>query len=414
MSCVGRAAFLQAATVVLLVVHATPTAAAEPASGIQRVAWLQGCWEAASPERTVEERWMPPRGSSMVGVGRTMRGSDLAEYELVVLREQGDRLAYEAHPSGQPSATFLSDAVSEAAVVFQNQGHDFPKRIGYERSAPDQLLAWIDGGADSEQPRIDFSYRRVPCEGDGGARAPSASGIRQALLAEAGQKTAEVSTEELRGILADKSALVFDARPFAEYAVSHIPGARNVSAKAGVPMSLYVSDAAEIGRSVGGRKTAPIVLYCNGPFCGKSKRLADELLAAGFTSVRRYQLGIPVWRALGGVTEIEAAGLRRVLAEDRTAVVIDVRERDDFAGGTLAGARNVPRSLVLEGKDVGEVKRAKDDGRLPMEDHNTRVIVVGADAAAARYVAEALAREAFHNVSYFPGSVDEARKALRP
>jgi hypothetical protein len=27
------------------------------------------------------------------------------------------------------------------------------------------------------------------------------------------------------------------------------------------------------------------------------------------------------------------------------------------------------------GKDTGEVKTAKDDGRLPMEDHNTCVVV---------------------------------------
>ena len=46
---------------------------------------------------------------------------------------------------------------------------------------------------------------------------------------------------------------------------------------------------------------------------------------------------------------------------------------------------------------MGEVKRAKDDGRLPMEDHNTRLILIGAEAAEARYVADALAREAFHN-----------------
>jgi rhodanese-related sulfurtransferase len=169
---------------------------------------------------------------------------------------------------------------------------------------------------------------------------------------------------------------------------------------------------AEIGRLVGGEKTTPLVLYCNGPFCGKSKRLAEELLAAGFTSIRRYQLGIPLWRALGGVCEIEPAGLRHILAEDRTAVLIDVREADAFRKGTLPGARNIPRSLVLEGKDVGEIRKAKDDGRLPMEDHNTRIIVVAADSSNARYVAEAIAREAFHNVSYFPGSLDEARAAL--
>ena len=68
---------------------------------------------------------------------------------------------------------------------------------------------------------------------------------------------------------------------------------------------------------------------------------------------------------------------------------------------------------MLEGKDVGEVKRAKDDGRLPMEDHNTRLIVVGRNAADARYVAEALTREAFHNAAYFPGTFDQAQGVLK-
>jgi rhodanese-related sulfurtransferase len=235
--------------------------------------------------------------------------------------------------------------------------------------------------------------------------------IHQATLGDANPWTQEVSTEEMRHILAEHSATVLDTRPYLEYAISHIPGARNVAAKAGVPMSVYVSDVAEIGRIVGGAKGAPLVLYCNGPFCGKSKRLAEELLAAGFTNIRRYQLGIPVWRALGGVCEIDVAGLRHVLAQDQTAVLLDVREAAEFQKGSLPRARNIPRSLVLEGKDVGEVRKAKDDGRLPMEDHNTRIIVVGVDAASARYVAESIAREAFHNVSYFGGTASEASAA---
>jgi len=238
--------------------------------------------------------------------------------------------------------------------------------------------------------------------------------ITQATLGETGQKTEEISTEELKQVLADKSATVLDARPSREFAMSHIPGALNVAAKPGVAMSAYVSDVAEISRLLDGKKDAPLVLYCNGPFCGKSKRLADELLAAGFTDVRRYQLGIPVWRALGGVTVIEPEGLQHVIADDRTAVLIDVREADAFRAGSLPGARNIPRSLVLEGKDVGEVKRAKDDGRLPMEDHNTRIIVLGGDPGMARTVAEAITHEAFQNVAYFAGTYAEAKAAARP
>lgn len=246
------------------------------------------------------------------------------------------------------------------------------------------------------------------------AQAQDLPTIFQAVVGTPDQKTAELSTDELKRVLAEGSAVVLDARPFREFAVSHIPGAKNVAARPGVSMAMYVSDVAEIGRLLGGNKERALVLYCNGPFCGKSSRLAEELLAAGYANVRRYQLGIPVWRALGGPTEIEPEGLRHVATDDRTAVLIDTREPAAFQAGSLPGARNLPRSGVLEGKDVGEVRRAKDDGRLPMEDHNTRLIVVGRDAREARHVAEAITREAFHNVSYFPGSFEEARAAARP
>ena len=164
-------------------------------------------------------------------------------------------------------------------------------------------------------------------------------------------------------------------------------------------------------------------------WCGTTSRLlssstATDLTAArasgsppncaprGYTDVRRYQLGIPTWRAAGEVCEVELDGIRHIVANDGTAVVIDAREAPAFVQGTLRGARNIPRSLVLEAKDTGEVRRAKDDGRLPMEDHNTRVVVIGADGMAARYVAEALAREAFHNVTYFPGPFATVSTAL--
>jgi rhodanese-related sulfurtransferase len=206
--------------------------------------------------------------------------------------------------------------------------------------------------------------------------------IFQTTLMEPNQKTAEISTDELRQILKDQSAVVFDARPPMEYATSHIPGALNVAPKPGVPMSVYVSDAAEVGRLVPD-KAAAIVLYCNGPFCGKSKRLGEDLLDAGYTNVRRYQLGAPTWRALVGVMQIELDGVRYVREGDRTAVFVDARSKDEFQAGSLPGARNIP---------VAEVVAAKDDGRLPIEDHNTRIIVFGADAEQASTATTELAK----------------------
>ncbi len=248
-----------------------------------------------------------------------------------------------------------------------------------------------------------FSPSQLTAQGQP-ARTPSVA-IRTAILGEENPRTPEMSTDELERLLAAAAVVLLDTRPHLEWALGHIPGALNVAPKPGMAMSQYTSDVTEIGRLAGGDKARPLVLYCNGPFCGKSKRVSEELLAAGYTNVRRYQLGAPVWRALGGVMVMEVDGVRHVLKNDRTAVFIDARDPAEFAAGTLGLARSLPRIGVLSGKDVGEVKAAKDDGRLPMEDHNTRIIVFGRDAQQARTVAEAIAREAFHNVSYFEGEL---------
>ena len=58
------------------------------------------------------------------------------------------------------------------------------------------------------------------------------------------------------------------------------------------------------------------------------------------------------------------------------------------------------------------MKQAKDDGRLPMDDHNTRIIVFGSNAKDARAVADAIAGEAFHNVSFVAEPIEQVQRAL--
>jgi hypothetical protein len=131
---------------------------------IDRVGWLQGCWRSTRGEAMIEEQWMAPRGGTMLGMGRTVRGVKTTEYELVLIKEQNGRLAYEAHPSGQPSATFLSTTASETSVVFEKPEHDFPQRVGYRREGADSLQAWIEGQVNGKSRRVDFSYQRARCE----------------------------------------------------------------------------------------------------------------------------------------------------------------------------------------------------------------------------------------------------------
>jgi rhodanese-related sulfurtransferase len=222
--------------------------------------------------------------------------------------------------------------------------------------------------------------------------------ILQATLAEPDQKTGEVSTGEMRRILADNSAIVLDTRSREEFDAGHIAGAKHVDA----PASDRI---AAVTRLLNGDKTGALVLYCNGPFCQASRRFADDLVAANFTNVRRYQLGIPIWRALGGPTEIELEGIARIYGVDRTAVLIDVRAAADFSRGTIRGARNLrPDTLGTTIKDMmsGQLK----DAPLPLDDFNRRIVLVGADGSQARKMAEAMSTRPWHNVAYYPGSIE--------
>jgi hypothetical protein len=146
-----------------LVVATLLAAAPAPPGGIERAAWLHGCWEARANGRTVEEQWMAPRGGSMIGVSRTVRDGELVTYELVILRAKGERLEYEAHPAGQPSAAFISRTIGDSELVFENPAHDFPQEIGYRRRG-DELAAWIAGPVKGEPRRQEIPYKRVACE----------------------------------------------------------------------------------------------------------------------------------------------------------------------------------------------------------------------------------------------------------
>ena len=219
----------------------------------------------------------------------------------------------------------------------------------------------------------------------GAADRPPAIG--QATLGEAGAVTPEVSTEELAAILAAGSAPVLDVRSSREYAIAHIPGSVNIWEKEIEQIEARLPD-----------RAAPLVLYCNGPYCGKSRRVSAELLKRGYTNVRRYQLGLPVWRALGRTVQTDLEGYRYIVESDRTAVLVDARA--DAAGAPVPGTVRIKRA---------EAEAANEDGRLPHRDKGTRVIVFGSNPAVARAVAEEIARKAYWNSSYFGGGVDELR-----
>ena len=217
------------------------------------------------------------------------------------------------------------------------------------------------------------------------------STVYNTTLGETNPVTPEINTEQVKKILADSSGPVLDVRFVQEYAIAHIPGSINIYEKEIETVAQRFPD-----------KATPIVLYCNGPFCGKSKRVSAELLKLGYSNVKRYQLGLPIWRALGNTVQTDLAGVQYVAGADKTAVFVDARSRSEFEQASMPGAVNIL---------AGEAEQANEptDGRLPHKDKGTRVIVFATDPKDARKVAEEIAKKAYWNSSYFGGTTDELK-----
>lgn len=95
-----------------------------------------------------------------------------------------------------------------------------------------------------------------------------------------------IGIQELRQRLEEGSAVVLDVRPQAEYRAGHIPGARSI------PVAELKARLREIP------KNREIVAYCRGPYCVFADEAVALLRAKGYR-VRRFEQGLPDWRALG-------------------------------------------------------------------------------------------------------------------
>lgn len=122
----------------------------------------------------------------------------------------------------------------------------------------------------------------------------------------------------------------------------------------------------------------------------RTKGVSEKLAKLGYTNVKRYQLGLPVWRALGNTVQTNFEGFRYVFTNDKTAVFVDARSQEEFKIGTVPGAVNVRTGLHM--------------------DQGTRVIVFGSNAQEARIAAEQISKF-YWNSSYFVGTFEELKSA---
>ncbi|WP_221521093.1 rhodanese-like domain-containing protein [Nonomuraea jabiensis] len=78
-----------------------------------------------------------------------------------------------------------------------------------------------------------------------------------------------------------------------DFAAEHLPGARNVPDQV----------SAELAERVAPDRAAPVVVYCSGPYCNRSKIAAAAFVRLVYADVRVYAGGKQDWAQAGLVFE---------------------------------------------------------------------------------------------------------------
>lgn len=107
--------------------------------------FMAGAWVAREKNETTFEQWSPAEGGTMLGHGRTVRDGKLTFFETLRIERRGASTVYVAQPSGASPTDFTRVASpAPQTAVFENQQHDWPKRITYTRIG-DELRARAEG-----------------------------------------------------------------------------------------------------------------------------------------------------------------------------------------------------------------------------------------------------------------------------
>jgi hypothetical protein len=122
---------------------------------------LLGHWTIADSLEAQSEEWSQVNDSTFVGKGYVIEGGDTTFFETLEIRKTRGAWRYMAgvaNENGGEVVEFTLRRQNENRIEFENENHDFPKRIGYELIEDNQLQAYIEGPRDGQNIRVMFNF----------------------------------------------------------------------------------------------------------------------------------------------------------------------------------------------------------------------------------------------------------------
>jgi len=148
----------------------------------------------------------------------------------------------------------------------------------------------------------------------------------------------EIKTDELKQLIDSKASFyLVDSRPPGRFNQAHLPGAHSIPLPA-----LEKKKTAVLPKD----KNQLLIFYCGGITCPLSPKSASIAKELGYTNVRVYHDGEPVWSKAGLPTYSTAEFITK-----GNVVLIDIRPTQKAIKGRIKGTYSVPYPLLEEKLD---------------------------------------------------------------
>lgn len=130
-------------------------------AAVEDLGWLVGDWVGRGPAETCfVERWFPPSGGSLMGVGRHERDGVVRVRETMrILRDAGGALSLIVMLDDGRVSRFALARHGQTAFTARRQGPGWPGAIAYRLAADGGLELTL--GADDER-QVELVLSRVP------------------------------------------------------------------------------------------------------------------------------------------------------------------------------------------------------------------------------------------------------------
>lgn len=149
-----------------------PADAAPPwPAAVDDLSWLVGDWVGHGPAETCfVERWFPPSGDSLMGVGRHERDGVVRVRETMrIMRDEGGALALVIMLDDGQVSRFALTRLGQTGFVARREGPGWPAALAYRLGTGGDLELTL---GETDERRVELTLRRVPghdARCDGGA-----------------------------------------------------------------------------------------------------------------------------------------------------------------------------------------------------------------------------------------------------